>query len=72
MIKIIVEIEKQKSELKIEGIGKELLTKEIIPSIKGGTPGLEKANQAKVLISLLSDMLKSFVRQKATLWEDKE
>lgn len=70
MIKIIVEIEKKKSELEIDGIGEQILITDVIPNIKKGTPGLKKANQAEVVKRLISDMLKTFVRQKAELWRD--
>jgi len=70
MIKIIIETEGKTAEQKIEGLSEKLLLTDIVPSIKKGTPGMAKANSAEVLKSLLSDMLRTFVRQRASLWKD--
>lgn len=70
MINITVETEGKTSELKIEGISEQLLLTDIIPSIKRGTPALAEATSAEVIKNLLSDMLRAFARQKASLWKD--
>ena len=70
MIKIIVEADGKTSELKIEGVSEQILLTDVVPSIQKGTPTLAKANAAEVIKNIVSQMLRTFVRQKASLWKD--
>ena len=71
MIKITVEAEGKTSELKIEEISEQLLLTDIIPSIREGTPVLAQLSSAEMIRNLLSEMLRTFVRGRASLWKDK-
>lgn len=70
MIKITIESEGNTSQLKIEGVSEQILLTDVIPSIQKGTPALAKATAADVIKNVLSQMLRTFVRQKVKLWKD--
>lgn len=70
MIKITIEVEAKTTELAIDGVSEQILLTDIIPSIQKGTQALAKATPAEVLKNVLSQMLRAFVRQKVSLWED--
>jgi len=70
MIRITIEADGKTSELKIEEISEQILLTDIVPSIQKGTPELAKANAAEVIKNIVSQMLRTFVRQKASLWKD--
>ena len=70
MIKITIEAEGQTSELKIEGVSEQILLTDVVPSIRKGTAALAKATVSEVIKNIVSQMLRSFVRQKVNLWKD--
>ena len=70
MIKITIEADGKTSELKIEGVSEQLLLTDVVPSIQKGTLPLAKATAAEVIKDIVSQMLRTFVRQKVSLWKD--
>ena len=73
MIEVIVNIKKDEdvetsAKISISEMGEAIFCQDIIPSIKAGTKDLKTNTDAEVLVELINNLLKGFVRQQANLW----
>ena len=68
MIDIKVTIGTKENKINIKGNGERVLLDDVVNSIRLGTPDLNEKDDTEILVQLIDNLLKGFVRQKANLW----
>jgi len=66
-IRITVEVDGEKAEQQIDGLGARLLLDDVVPKLRGPQDS-EKLSPAMILLRVIDASLKACVKQTAKLW----